>query len=99
MDAVKYLKAKERMFADKNCQVTRRDMKIHEEDYSELAVSIVEQWSKEHPIKTYKSEFLKLFPNATLLEDGYPTNSLRWLTGRYNESNHAQWDAEFKGWS
>ena len=47
MDAVKYLKAKERMFADKNCQVTRRDIRIHEEDYSELAMSLIEQWAVE----------------------------------------------------
>ena len=27
---------------------------------------VVEKWSKEHPIKTRQSEFLKLFPNAPL---------------------------------
>ena len=30
------------------------------------AVSKVEQWAKEHPIKTRQSEFLKMFPNAYL---------------------------------
>ena len=32
-------------------------------------VQIVEQWAKEHPVKTRQSEFLKLFPNATIDED------------------------------
>lgn len=29
-------------------------------------VSKVEQWAKDHPVKTRKSEFLKMFPNAYL---------------------------------
>lgn len=32
----------------------------------EKAVQIVENWSKNHPIKTRQSEFLKMFPNADL---------------------------------
>lgn len=34
-------------------------------------ISIVEQWSKEHPVKTRQSEFLKMFPNAKIDDDGY----------------------------
>lgn len=30
----------------------------------EETVSIVEQWAKEHPVKTRQSEFLRMFPNA-----------------------------------
>ena len=30
----------------------------------EETVSKVEQWAKDHPVKTRQSEFLKLFPNA-----------------------------------
>ena len=33
-------------------------------------VPIVEQWSKEHPIKTRQSEFLKMFPNAQKSSNG-----------------------------
>lgn len=33
---------------------------------TEKAVRIVEQWAKEHPVKTRQSEFLKLFPKADL---------------------------------
>ena len=32
----------------------------------EKAVPIVEQWAKDHPVKTRQSEFLKMFPNANL---------------------------------
>lgn len=32
----------------------------------EKAVPIVEQWGKDHPVKTRRSEFLKMFPNADL---------------------------------
>lgn len=35
-------------------------------------VAQVETWAKEHPIKTRKSEFLKLFPNALLESDKLP---------------------------
>ena len=31
---------------------------------AEKAVKIVEQWAKDHPVKTRQSEFLKMFPNA-----------------------------------
>ena len=30
----------------------------------------VERWSKNNPIKTHQSEFLKLFPNAEINDDG-----------------------------
>ena len=38
----------------------------------EKLVRVVEEWAKEHPVKTRLSEFLKLFPNASLQEEGYP---------------------------
>ena len=31
------------------------------------AIEIVQKWSDEHPIKTRQSEFLKVFPNAHLI--------------------------------
>lgn len=33
---------------------------------AEKVVKIVEQWAKEHPVKTRQSEFLKLFPDADI---------------------------------
>lgn len=32
----------------------------------EEAVTVVENWAKEHPVKTRQSEFLKMFPNAPI---------------------------------
>lgn len=37
----------------------------------EKAVQVVEEWAKEHPVKTRETEFLKLFPNAQLEKDSY----------------------------
>ena len=34
-------------------------------------VPIVEQWAKEHSVKTRQSEFLKQWPDAEMFEDGY----------------------------
>ena len=39
-------------------------------DNAEKCVAAVEQWSKEHPIKTRQSEFLKMFPNAQKSSNG-----------------------------
>lgn len=33
----------------------------------EQAVDIIEKWAAEHPVKTRQSEFLKIFPNAKML--------------------------------
>ncbi len=32
-------------------------------------ISIVEQWAKEHPVKTRQSEFLKMWPDAEISDD------------------------------
>lgn len=76
MDAVKYLKERNRMCDSytnmcdgcgfgkvPKCNRT-------EEDNPEKAVDIVERWSAEHPIKTRQSEFLKMFPDARINSDG-----------------------------
>ena len=36
-------------------------------DNAESVVEIVEGWAKDHPVKTRKSEFLKLFPDAKMV--------------------------------
>lgn len=40
--------------------------------HPEEAVAIVEKWAKEHPRKTRRSEFLKLFPAAKVDIDNIP---------------------------
>lgn len=37
---------------------------------AEKAVQIVEEWAKDHPVKTRQSEFLKMFPDARVNDDG-----------------------------
>lgn len=75
MDAVKYLKTKQRMCAAhrrecKHCPLsldnngTELNCYIFQEHRPEEAVAIVEKWASEHPAKTRQSEFLKMFPNA-----------------------------------
>lgn len=52
------------------------DIGVHCSDfetlYPEKAIKIVQQWSDEHPQRTYLSEFLKHYPNVKLLGDGTP---------------------------
>ena len=36
-------------------------------------VETIEQWAKEHPVKTRQSEFLKMFPDAEIGDDGLPS--------------------------
>ena len=71
MDAVEFLKTLHRMC---NCECRKCEFgkrlsgfetcTVYRKAHPEEAVSIVEQWAKEHPVKTRQSEFLKLFPNA-----------------------------------
>ena len=77
MDALDFFKARKRMCEATNCNgcklyhaqvgccITPQYEKI---EVCEEAIAIVEQWAKEHPIKTRQSEFLKLFPGADVGE-------------------------------
>ena len=92
MDAVEFWKAKNKMTDNcKHCfgcllfDICSMDVQVQVEQ----CVAIVEQWSKEHPIKTYKDVFLKLFPNALLDSNEYPMSCL-WHIGMINICpNHA----------
>lgn len=73
MDAVEYVKQRERMC---NYYVHCDDCPAG--NYQECdslngifkLASIVEQWEKEHPVKTRQSEFLKIFPDASVGYNG-----------------------------
>ena len=76
MDAVEFLKALGRLcnnyLCGDNCPLI--DICDDESDDSYVRkVQIVEQWAKEHPVKTRQSEFLKMFPNARIESDGMPS--------------------------
>ena len=76
MDAVEYVKQRERM-----CEhyVHCGDCPVG--DYQGCAslneipnlVPIVEKWVKAHPEKTRQSEFLKMWPDAEIGDDGLPS--------------------------
>ena len=76
MDAVEYVKQRERMC---DYYVNCGDCPAgNYEGCSSLneiprMVPIVEKWAKEHPIKTRQSEFLKMWPDAEIGDDGYPS--------------------------
>ncbi len=83
MDAVKYLKEKYRM--TNNCcgscmkcplgnrnNRTKKACNEYEAENTEEAIAIVEQWAKEHPVKTYLSVLLERFPNVVLGGNGTP---------------------------
>ena len=80
MDAVRFLKEKNRMcerysMCKEGCPLkkpadeNRRTCIGYCFFYPEEDVAIVENWSAEHPFKTRQSEFLKMFPNAELMNN------------------------------
>ena len=78
MDAVEFFKTVNRLCKNKDCKecsVYKNNTccMVGLDDDSiksiEETVSKVEQWAKDHPVKTRQSEFLKMFPNA-VTDDG-----------------------------
>lgn len=73
MDAVEYVKQRERMcdyyVNCGDCPVGKYGRCASLNEIPNL-VPIVEQWAKEHPAKTRQSEFLKMFPNASVGYNG-----------------------------
>lgn len=79
MDAVEFLKERRRMCNAQGecdtCPITTvcEDYFLnhnYNQENAEGMVATVEQWAKEHPVKTRQSEFLKLFPGAEPTKDG-----------------------------
>ena len=68
MDAVEFIKQVRRMGKQKGEAIC---FKLEEID-TEI-VEQVEQWGKEHPVKTRQSEFLKMWPDAEISDDGLPS--------------------------
>lgn len=79
MDAVEFLKQFNRMckaYNDswcKECPAYKYRCGEEFNEQEEDGVSIVEQWVKEHPVKTRQSEFLKQYPDAEISKDGLPS--------------------------
>ena len=68
MDAVEFIKQVRRMGKQKGESIC---FKLEEKD-TEI-VEKVEKWAKEHSVKTRQSEFLKMWPDAEIGDDGLPS--------------------------
>lgn len=75
MDAVEFLNEGTRMCnsyeACVGCPMEQTDDCCMVKMNLKHMISIVEQWAKEHPVKTRQSEFLKQWPDAEIFEDRY----------------------------
>lgn len=73
MDAVEYVKQRNRMcnyyVNCSECPVGQYKVCASIVGIPKL-IPIIEQWAKEHPVKTRQGEFLKMFPNAKKSSDG-----------------------------
>jgi hypothetical protein len=72
MDAIEFVKQLRRM----NEQGVPKNRFIYpctgqKTDSPEEVVAEVEEWAKDHPIKTRQSEFLKHYPGARITIDGF----------------------------
>lgn len=77
MDAVEFVKTLGRMCNCEcyKCEIWKRlsgleSCTVWIETHPEEAVTIVEQWAAEHPVKTRQSEFLKHYPDARISVHG-----------------------------
>ena len=117
MDTVKFLKTINRMCNNygSSCNGCPISIEIQRDGdylgcysfiklYPEKVVKIVEEWEKEHPVKTRQSEFLKKYPNARLNSKGvldirpcsidisYSTDNCYFACG--DECQNAYWSQE-----
>lgn len=78
MDAVEFIKTRARMCKNSSCNKCLLKKFCESDFYTQAkiiedTVKTVEQWAKEHPIKTRQSEFLKMWPDAEIGDDGLPS--------------------------
>ena len=76
MDAVEYVKQRDRMcdyyVNCDDCPASHYEWCASLNEIPNM-VPIVEKWAKEHPVKTRQSEFLKMWPDAEISDDGLPS--------------------------
>lgn len=59
-------------FETRRCGFVPRSLgsRVDDEDVIKKNIAIVEKWKKDNPVKTRQSEFLKMFPDAKIDDDG-----------------------------
>lgn len=75
MDAVEFLRARRKLCDDNVCGESCPLFYCCDDDTEDIRIRqvlAVEQWTKEHPVKTRQSEFLKQWPDAEIGGDGLP---------------------------
>lgn len=99
MDAVEYVKQRRRMC---DYYVNCGDCPACDYEWCSSLngipkmIPIVEQWAKEHPVKTRQSEFLKQWPDAKISDDGLPSIAPCQLDVRFIHGK-SQEDCEGRG--
>ena len=76
MDAVEYVKQRERMCDYyMNCDKCPAKKVVSCASITKISqmAPIVQQWAKEHPVKTRNDEFFNQWPDAEIGYDGYPS--------------------------
>lgn len=76
MDAVEFLRARRKLCNDNICEESCPLFYCCDDDTEDnriRQVLVVEQWAKEHPVKTRQSEFLKQWPDVEVSDDGLPS--------------------------
>lgn len=74
MDAIEFLRVRRKLCDDNVCEESCPLFYCCDDDIEDNRIRqilAVEQWVKEHPVKTRQSELLKLFPEASVLYDEY----------------------------
>lgn len=84
MDAIEFLRDFRRMCSSygdtcTGCELDDDQCSLMTKDCdNEKVIRVVEEWAKEHPVKTRLSEFLSLFPNASVAQiDGCPASCIK----------------------
>lgn len=69
MEALEFLKAAKRRYEN---ELNGYEDVIYLTNLDfDMYVKEVEEWAKEHPIKTRQTELIKIFPNVPIRSDGY----------------------------
>ena len=90
MEAVEFFKTVNRLCKNQGCNICPVAKEgccmVGFDDDSiksiEETVSKVEQWAKDHPVKTRQSEFLKMFPKAEI------KNDYLWICPKYLDCDY-----------